>query len=106
MYDLDRKEITKFARENPNIKAHLELQEKKDKLEEVCAHITATNKCSPRLSGSCKAPGDREPQRRLRITTQEADGALPQLHMMKNITTGQDAEAGWRLHTNRHEYAI
>ncbi|KAG8682241.1 dynamin-like GTPase mgm1 [Ceratobasidium sp. 394] len=41
MYDLDRKEITKFARENPNVKAHLELQEKKDKLEEVLAKLQA-----------------------------------------------------------------
>jgi hypothetical protein len=37
MYDLDRNEIVKFARQNPNIKAHLDLQEKKDKLETVCA---------------------------------------------------------------------
>lgn len=41
MYDLDRKEITKFARENPNIKAHLELQERKDKLEEVLSKLQA-----------------------------------------------------------------
>ncbi|KZT57938.1 hypothetical protein CALCODRAFT_523823 [Calocera cornea HHB12733] len=35
MYDLDRKEIAKFARENPTIRDHLDLQERKDKLEEV-----------------------------------------------------------------------
>jgi hypothetical protein len=35
LYDLDRKEIEAFARENPAIRKHLELQERKDKLEEV-----------------------------------------------------------------------
>ena len=35
IYDLDRTEITEFARENPVIRRHLDLQERKDKLEEV-----------------------------------------------------------------------
>lgn len=35
LYDLDRKEIVEFARENPIIRKHLDLQERKDKLEEV-----------------------------------------------------------------------
>ncbi|KIS01562.1 dynamin GTPase [Cryptococcus deuterogattii 2001/935-1] len=35
LYDLDRDEIAKFARENPKIKQHLDLQERKDKLEQV-----------------------------------------------------------------------
>ena len=35
IYDLDRKEIEEFARENPAVKRHLDLQERKDKLEEV-----------------------------------------------------------------------
>ena len=35
LYDLDRKEIVDFARENPEIRRHLDLQERKDKLEEV-----------------------------------------------------------------------
>ena len=35
LYDLDRREIVAFARENPAIKKHLDLQERKDKLEEV-----------------------------------------------------------------------
>lgn len=35
IYDLDRKEIQKFARENPAVRRHLDLQERKDKLEEV-----------------------------------------------------------------------
>ncbi|WVN85633.1 uncharacterized protein L203_100782 [Cryptococcus depauperatus CBS 7841] len=34
-YDLNRNEIAKFARENPKIKQHLDLQERKDKLEQV-----------------------------------------------------------------------
>ncbi|WRT64049.1 uncharacterized protein IL334_000977 [Kwoniella shivajii] len=35
LYDLNRDEIGKFARENPKIKQHLDLQERKDKLEQV-----------------------------------------------------------------------
>ncbi|KAG8741911.1 dynamin-like GTPase mgm1 [Ceratobasidium sp. 414] len=52
MYDLDRKEITKFARENPNVKAHLELQEKKDKLEEVLTKLQAISS----LRGESESP--------------------------------------------------
>jgi hypothetical protein len=39
LYDLDRKEIIEFARENPAVKRHLDLQDRKDKLEEVMAQI-------------------------------------------------------------------
>ena len=35
LYDLDRSEIVEFARENPEIRRHLDLQDRKDKLEEV-----------------------------------------------------------------------
>lgn len=35
LYDLDRKEILEFVRENPAIRRHFDLQECKDKLEEV-----------------------------------------------------------------------
>ncbi|KAM6504445.1 P-loop containing nucleoside triphosphate hydrolase protein [Amanita muscaria] len=35
LYNLDRKDIVAFARENPDVKSHLDLQERKDKLEEV-----------------------------------------------------------------------
>jgi hypothetical protein len=35
IYDLDRNEIQKFARQNPGIRRHLELQDKKEKLEHV-----------------------------------------------------------------------
>ena len=35
MYDLDREEIARFARENPAIRDHLNLQERKDKLDTV-----------------------------------------------------------------------
>jgi hypothetical protein len=35
LYDLDRNEIVEFARENPEIRKHLDLQGRKDKLEEV-----------------------------------------------------------------------
>lgn len=39
IYDLDRKEIEEFARENPVVRRHLDLQERKDKLEEVSKTI-------------------------------------------------------------------
>jgi len=39
MYDLDRAEITRFARENPTVRRHLDLQERKDKLEEVMKQL-------------------------------------------------------------------
>ena len=35
LYDLDRNDIVEFARENPEIRKHLDLQGRKDKLEEV-----------------------------------------------------------------------
>ncbi|KAF9039716.1 hypothetical protein BDZ89DRAFT_1110122, partial [Hymenopellis radicata] len=34
LYDLDRREIVEFARENPAVRRHLDLQQRKDKLEE------------------------------------------------------------------------
>lgn len=44
LYDLDRREIVEFARENPVVRRHLDLQERKDKLEEVsCA---PTDRCT------------------------------------------------------------
>ncbi len=42
LYDLDRKDIVDFARENPIIRKHLDLQERKDKLEEVSLSVTET----------------------------------------------------------------
>ncbi|TFK88840.1 hypothetical protein K466DRAFT_575157 [Polyporus arcularius HHB13444] len=41
LYDLDRKEIVEFARENPVIRKHLDLQERKDKLEEVMKQLSS-----------------------------------------------------------------
>ena len=35
MYDLDKNELARFARENPVVKRHLDLQERKEKLEMV-----------------------------------------------------------------------
>lgn len=35
VYDLDKSEIVRFARENPTVRAHLELQDKKEKLDMV-----------------------------------------------------------------------
>jgi len=39
IYDLDRREIEEFARENPVVRRHLDLQERKDKLEEVMKQL-------------------------------------------------------------------
>ncbi|KAF9778949.1 P-loop containing nucleoside triphosphate hydrolase protein [Thelephora terrestris] len=41
LYDLDRKEIVAFARQNPAIRKHLDLQERKDKLEEVMKQLNS-----------------------------------------------------------------
>ncbi|KAH8994925.1 P-loop containing nucleoside triphosphate hydrolase protein [Lactarius akahatsu] len=41
LYDLDRTEIVEFARENPEIRRHLDLQERKDKLEEVMKRLNS-----------------------------------------------------------------
>ena len=41
LYDLDRKEIVDFARENPTVRRHLDLQERKDKLEEVMKQLNS-----------------------------------------------------------------
>ncbi|KAF5388848.1 hypothetical protein D9757_005665 [Collybiopsis confluens] len=41
LYDLDRKEIVEFARENPIVRRHLELQDRKDKLEEVMKQLNS-----------------------------------------------------------------
>ncbi|TFY72269.1 hypothetical protein EVG20_g738 [Dentipellis fragilis] len=41
LYDLDRKEIVDFARENPAVRRHLDLQERKDKLEEVMKQLNS-----------------------------------------------------------------
>ncbi|KAJ2914503.1 hypothetical protein MD484_g5908, partial [Candolleomyces efflorescens] len=41
LYDLDRKEIVDFARENPVVRRHLDLQDRKDKLEEVMKQLNS-----------------------------------------------------------------
>jgi hypothetical protein len=41
LYDLDRNEIVEFARENPEIRRHLDLQDRKDKLEDVRRFFSA-----------------------------------------------------------------
>ena len=48
LYGLDKKEYVEFARENPAIRRHLDLQERKDKLEEASA-------CSDRTSATVDA---------------------------------------------------
>jgi len=41
LYDLDRRDIVAFARENPAIRKHLDLQDRKDKLEEVMKQLNS-----------------------------------------------------------------
>ncbi|KAI9512101.1 P-loop containing nucleoside triphosphate hydrolase protein [Russula earlei] len=41
LYDLPRNEIVDFARENPEIRRHLDLQDRKDKLEEVMKRLNS-----------------------------------------------------------------
>ncbi|KAL5525885.1 hypothetical protein ACEPAG_7223 [Sanghuangporus baumii] len=41
IYNLDRKEIEAFAKENPEVRKHLELQNRKDKLEEVMKQLNS-----------------------------------------------------------------
>ncbi|TFK49995.1 hypothetical protein OE88DRAFT_1661476 [Heliocybe sulcata] len=47
LYDLDRKEIIEFARENPIVRRHLDLQERKDKLEEVMKQLNSLSTLRP-----------------------------------------------------------
>jgi len=41
LYDLDRSEIVEFARENPAVQRHLDLQGRKEKLEEVMKQLNS-----------------------------------------------------------------
>jgi dynamin-like GTPase MGM1, mitochondrial len=41
LYDLNRDEIVDFAKENPKIRQHLDLQDRKDKLEDVRCFLTS-----------------------------------------------------------------
>ncbi|RSH92606.1 dynamin-like GTPase mgm1 [Saitozyma podzolica] len=57
LYDLDREEIKRFARENPKIRHHLELQERKDKLEQSDASLAHTaGQVSGRISRAKALP--------------------------------------------------
>ncbi|THH00229.1 hypothetical protein EW026_g2275 [Hermanssonia centrifuga] len=49
LYDLDRTEIVEFARENPAIRRHLDLQERKDKLEEVMKQLNSLATLRPEV---------------------------------------------------------
>lgn len=57
-YDLDRAEVQQFARENPAIKKHLVLQERKEKLELVRSDFFAAAFSS--INGTFPPPGRRE----------------------------------------------
>lgn len=54
VYDMDKSEILRFARENPGVRAHLELQQKKEKLDMVM----------DKLDSLVKIYQDRQPSRR------------------------------------------
>ncbi|KAF8659054.1 hypothetical protein AX16_001926 [Volvariella volvacea WC 439] len=41
LYDVDRSEMVAFARQNPAVRRHLDLQERKDKLEEVMKQLNS-----------------------------------------------------------------
>lgn len=41
VYDMGREELTKFARENPSVKSHLDLQDKRDRLNEAMEKLTS-----------------------------------------------------------------
>ncbi|KAF9223519.1 hypothetical protein BS17DRAFT_808919 [Gyrodon lividus] len=47
IYDLNRNEIVEFARENPIVRRHLDLQERKDKLEEVMKQLNSLSTLRP-----------------------------------------------------------
>ncbi|KAI0783606.1 P-loop containing nucleoside triphosphate hydrolase protein [Abortiporus biennis] len=49
LYDLDRREIIEFARENPVVRRHLDLQERKDKLEEVMKQLNSLATLRPEV---------------------------------------------------------
>ncbi|THH30985.1 hypothetical protein EUX98_g3229 [Antrodiella citrinella] len=50
LYDLDRREIVEFARENPTVRRHLDLQDRKDKLEEVMKQLNSLATLRPESS--------------------------------------------------------
>ncbi|WWC86144.1 uncharacterized protein L201_001017 [Kwoniella dendrophila CBS 6074] len=60
LYDLDREEIAKFARENPKIKQHLDLQERKDKLESVMRSLQSLVNLQKDAKGSSNASTRRD----------------------------------------------
>lgn len=59
LYDLDRREILEFARENPAVRRHLDLQERKDKLEEVMKQLNSlsTLRADPKPAASRRNRG-------------------------------------------------
>ncbi|SOV04149.1 probable MGM1 - Mitochondrial GTPase related to dynamin [Ustilago sp. UG-2017a] len=54
VYDLDKQEVAKFARENPVVKKHLDLQERKEKLEMVMEKLGDLVKIYQEKSGHSK----------------------------------------------------
>ncbi|KZT73043.1 hypothetical protein DAEQUDRAFT_662860 [Daedalea quercina L-15889] len=56
LYDLDRREIVEFARENPAIRRHLDLQERKDKLEEVMKQLNSLATLRPDVQPAPRRP--------------------------------------------------
>ncbi|SCV67493.1 BQ2448_5104 [Microbotryum intermedium] len=63
-YDLDRAEVQSFARENPVIRKHLTLQERKEKLELVADKLDSLVKLQRARAAAANAPGHRRDQAR------------------------------------------
>ncbi|KAJ7052552.1 P-loop containing nucleoside triphosphate hydrolase protein [Mycena amicta] len=61
LYDLDRKEIVEFARENPVVRRHLDLQERKDKLEEASPADAAAATVMKQLNSLSTLRSDAQP---------------------------------------------
>ncbi|CDU26377.1 probable MGM1-Mitochondrial GTPase related to dynamin [Sporisorium scitamineum] len=59
VYDLDKAELNRFARENPSVKRHLDLQERKEKLEMVMDKLGDLVKIYQEKSGKSREGGGR-----------------------------------------------
>lgn len=63
-YELDRAEVQQFARENPFVKRHLELQDRKEKLEMVADKLDSLVKLQREKAQQATQPLRRNEQRR------------------------------------------
>ncbi|SPO24429.1 probable MGM1 - Mitochondrial GTPase related to dynamin [Ustilago trichophora] len=59
VYDLDKSELARFARENPTVKKHLDLQDRKEKLEMVMDRLGDLVKLYQEKNGKASGGGSR-----------------------------------------------